>query len=67
MTGTGTTLGMFATIAAVLFGLALILQLIGENIGEVITPTTLMLAGLLFVALQLGGFGASWRGRRLRR
>jgi uncharacterized membrane protein len=58
---------MFATIAAVLFGLALILQLIGESIGSVLTPTTLTIAGLLFVALHLGGFAASWRGRRWRR
>jgi hypothetical protein len=56
---------MFATIAAVLFGLALILQLVGETIGNVITPTTLTTAGLLFVALHLGGFSA-WRGRRFR-
>ena len=56
---------MFATIAAVLFGLALILQLIGESIGTLITPATLTTAGLLFVALHLGGFSA-WRGRRFR-
>jgi hypothetical protein len=59
---------MLATIAAVLFGLALILQLINESIGTVITPTTLITAGLLFVALHLGGFsawrGRGWRGRR---
>jgi len=54
---------MFATIAAVLFGLALILQLLSTTIGEVITPTTLMLAGLLFVALHLGGFAGALRGR----
>lgn len=56
---------MFATIAAVLFGLALILQLIGESIGTIITPANLVTAGLLFVALHLGGFSA-WRGRRFR-
>jgi hypothetical protein len=43
---------MFAIIAAVLFGLALLLDLIGESFG-IIDPGTLMLAGLLFVALHL--------------
>jgi len=57
---------MFATIAAVLFGLALILQLIGESIGTIITPATLTTAGLLFVALHLGGGFSAWRGRRFR-
>jgi hypothetical protein len=50
---------MFAIIAAVLFGLALLLNLIGEEVG-IITSTTLMLAGLLFVALHL----MPGRGRR---
>jgi hypothetical protein len=50
-------LEMFAVIAAVLFALALLLNLIGESIG-IVTATTLMLAGLLFVALHLmPGFG----------
>jgi hypothetical protein len=53
---------MFAIVAAVLFGLALLLDLIDETLGELVTPTTLMLAGLLFVALHLV---PTWgRGRR---
>jgi hypothetical protein len=53
---------VFAIIAAVLFGLALLLELIGESLG-VITPGTLVIAGLLFVALHLAPrFG----GRRRR-
>ncbi|HEY8472401.1 MAG TPA: hypothetical protein VIL37_07155 [Natronosporangium sp.] len=55
---------MFAIVAAVLFGLALLFELIDETLGELITPTTLMLAGLLFVALHLV---PSWRGGRWRR
>jgi amino acid transporter len=61
---------MFAIIAAILFGLALLLQLIGENIG-VLTPAVLTTAGLLFVALHLAGFATAYhrngnwrRGRR---
>jgi hypothetical protein len=52
---------MFAIIAAVLFGLALLLHLIGESFGPV-SSTTLMLAGLLFVALHL--MPGRGRGRR---
>lgn len=51
---------MFAVVAAVLFGLALLLELIDETLGELLTPTTLSLAGLLFLALHLV---PRWRGR----
>lgn len=44
---------MFALVAAVAFGLALILELIDETLGDVITPRTLALAGLLLLALHL--------------
>lgn len=56
---------MMAVIAAVLFGLALLLTLIDGNLGtELLAPGTLTLAGLLFVALHLAGVGTAWRGRR---
>jgi hypothetical protein len=51
---------MFAIVAAVLFGLALLLELIDETLGELLTPTTLTLAGLLCIALHLV---PSWRAR----
>lgn len=57
---------MMATIAAVLFGLALILELADTSFG-IITASTLTTGGLLFVALHLGAFasigrrGRSWR------
>ncbi|QSB16941.1 hypothetical protein JQS43_12100 [Natronosporangium hydrolyticum] len=44
---------MFAIVAAVLFGLALLLQVINESFGPLVTPTTLVMAGLLFLALSL--------------
>ncbi|WP_190394131.1 hypothetical protein [Nocardiopsis quinghaiensis] len=53
---------MLATIAAILFGLALLLELLGENIQNLITTRTLTLAGLLFLALHVAGYGS--RGRR---
>jgi hypothetical protein len=53
---------LFAIIAAVIFGLALILDLAKAALGT-ITTTTLLLAGLLCVALHMAGIGANARGR----
>lgn len=53
---------MFAIIAAVIFGLALILDLANAALGT-ITSGTLLIAGLLCVALHMAGIGANARGR----
>jgi hypothetical protein len=63
---------MFAIIAAVLFGLALLFDLAGIGLGTVITHGTLVDAGLLCVALHLAGVATStrswnWRGTARRR
>ena len=58
---------MFAIIAAILFGLALLLQLVNESMGTLITAGTLTTAGLLCVALHLAGAAAAFRGYRRRR
>ena len=50
---------MFAIIAAILFGLALLLELTSVSFGTVITATTLTTAGLLCVALHLAGLATS--------
>lgn len=56
---------MFAIIAAVLFGLALLLELTTTSLGSVITPTTLTTAGLLCLALHMAGAATVLsRGRR---
>ena len=63
---------MVAVIAAVLFALALIIDLFGVTLGAVLSPTNLVTAGLLCVALHLAGIGTNrpslrrpaWRGRR---
>lgn len=60
---------MFAKVAAVAFGLALLLQLLNESFGRVVNATTLITFGLLCVALHLSGFGSRpissyRRGRR---
>lgn len=52
---------MFAKIAAILFGIALLIDLLNLGSNEILNVTTLTTAGLLFVALHLG-FGWSPRG-----
>ena len=56
---------MFAVIAAIIFGFALLLDLFNTNLGasDAFNPTTLMIAGLLCLALHFAGAGR-WRGYR---
>jgi len=44
---------VFAIVAAVLFAIAFILELVNKSYGVLINPTTLTTLGLLFVALHL--------------
>jgi hypothetical protein len=55
---------MFAIIAALLFGLVLVLDLANESLGDVFTPQVLTTAGFLFIALHLAGVGGWRRYRR---
>ena len=62
---------MFAVIAAVLFGLLLVLELVDEDLGElgeILTDNALLYAGLLCLALHLAGVGSGgrrwWKPRR---
>lgn len=59
---------MFAIIGAIIFGFALLLDLFDTNLGaqDALNPTTLMIAGLLCLALHLAGVGTGWRGRGFR-
>ena len=58
---------MFAILAAILFGLALLLQLTSVSFGTVITSATLTTAGLLCVALHLAGVATTIPRYRRRR
>lgn len=58
---------MFAIIAAVIFALALILDLANASLGDTITGGTLLIAGLLCIALHMAGIGTNVRGRNWRR
>ncbi|MFB9924096.1 hypothetical protein ACFORO_09905 [Amycolatopsis halotolerans] len=58
---------MLAIVAAVLFALALLLELVDVSLGRFVTTATLTTAGLLCVALHLSGVAAhrkAWRRRR---
>ncbi|WP_168197336.1 hypothetical protein [Kribbella sp. ALI-6-A] len=56
---------MFAIIAAVIFGLALILDWANASVSDAFTPQTLLMAGLLCLALHLAGVGSATKwGRR---
>jgi hypothetical protein len=56
---------MFAIVAAIIFGLALLLDLADASVGDAFTPFTLLMAGMFFIALHLAGVGvgANWGGR----
>jgi hypothetical protein len=60
---------MFAIIAAVLFGIVLLLDLFDKDLGPILTAGFLTTAGLLCIALHLAGAGSrvrsyAYRGRR---
>jgi hypothetical protein len=60
---------MFAIIAAAIFALGLILDWANVKTSDAFTPGTLMMAGLLCLALHLAGvgtgvtWGSAWRSR----
>jgi hypothetical protein len=58
---------VFAIIAAVIFGLALLLDLANASLGSVLDGGTLLMAGLLCVALHLAGVGSGVRSFSFRR
>lgn len=54
---------MLALVAAVVFGLALILDWADADLGDAFTTMTLLMLGLLLLSLHLAGIGASYRPR----
>jgi hypothetical protein len=57
---------LFAIIAAILFGLALLLELTTTSFGTLVTTATLTTAGLLCVALHLAGLATALQRCRRR-
>jgi hypothetical protein len=52
---------MFAIVSAILFGVAFVLNGTGGATTGWFSPFSLMLAGLLSLALHLCGVGSGWR------
>ncbi|HEY6793167.1 MAG TPA: hypothetical protein VI248_00625 [Kineosporiaceae bacterium] len=53
---------MLAILAAVLFGLAFLSNLVNINLPDIFSPTSLMLVGLTSLALHQAGFGTARAG-----
>jgi hypothetical protein len=60
---------MLALVGAAIFALALLLDFLNVRTGDAFNSTTLLMAGLLCLALHLAGIGGAspvnggWRGR----
>jgi hypothetical protein len=54
---------MLALIAAIVLGLALIIDLANVGLGTTIDLLTFVIVALLLMALHLGGVGSGWSGR----
>ncbi|MEO3752702.1 hypothetical protein [Streptomyces sp. B6B3] len=58
---------MLAVAAAVLFGIAFIINASDTTTEDIFTPTSLMFVGLTLLALHLAGIGSGWSARARRR
>jgi hypothetical protein len=52
---------MLAIVAAVIFGLGLLLDFADADLGDAFTTSTLMMAGLFCLALHFSGVGTTTR------
>jgi hypothetical protein len=57
-------LQMLAIVAVVIFAIAFILQVTATATSAVFAPESLVILGLICLALHLAGLGAGWRGLR---
>ena len=55
---------MLALVAAVIFAIAFIIRAAGISTDAVFAPASLVIVGLVLLALHLAGVGASWRYHR---
>ncbi len=54
---------MLAIVAAIIFGVALLLDLLNIGLGEPLSLQVLLFAGLTCLALHMAGVGSTWRAR----
>lgn len=57
---------MLTILAAVIFAIAFVLYATSTATSAVFAPTSLLLIGLVLLALHLAGIGPAWRGPRRR-
>jgi hypothetical protein len=57
-------LQMLAIVAVVIFAIAFIIRVTSTATDAVFAPASLVILGLICVALHLAGLGAGWRVRR---
>ncbi|MEU5323497.1 hypothetical protein AB0G67_43125 [Streptomyces sp. NPDC021056] len=55
---------MLAFVAAALFAIAFIIRVTETSTDVIFSPTSLMLAGLAFLAVHSAGVGSGWSARR---
>jgi hypothetical protein len=55
---------MLAILGAIIFAIAFIIRVTGTATSAVFAPDSLVILGLICVALHLAGLGAGWRVRR---
>jgi hypothetical protein len=55
---------MLAVVAAVLFFIAFIIRVTGTATSVALAPLSLLLIGLICLALHLAGWGSGWSIRR---
>jgi hypothetical protein len=55
---------MLAILAVIIFAIAFIIRVTSASTDAVFAPASLVILGLICVALHLAGLGAGWRARR---
>ena len=60
----GSTMGMLAIVAAIIFGIAFVINATGTVTSAAFSVTSLLLAGLFCLALHQAGIGSAWVRRR---
>jgi hypothetical protein len=55
---------MLAILAVIIFAIAFIIRVTGTATDAVFAPDSLLLLGLICLALHLAGLGSGWKWRR---
>ncbi|HTZ27120.1 MAG TPA: hypothetical protein VMC83_24215 [Streptosporangiaceae bacterium] len=55
---------MLAIVAVIIFAIAFIIRVTATSTDAVFAPASLVILGLIALALHLAGLGAGWRGLR---